>query len=126
MKKYLILVLIFNNYISFSQEEFGFSAASLAGIENNWIDSADCIYGNCYDGFGMLSNDENFYFGEFENGKSVGITHIFTKSNDITYYSNYANILNGDVIRIKKDPRSSFIDIELLEFENNQFKSKKY
>ena len=111
MKKYLILVLIFNNYISFSQEEFGFSAASLAGIENNWIDSADCIYGNCYDGFGMLSNGDNFYFGEFENGKfnglgfkstdgknnvlsrfkngeANGLVHGFTKSSDLTYFIN--------------------------------------
>lgn len=140
MKKYLILVLIFNNYISFSQEEFGFSAASLAGIENNWIDSADCIYGNCYDGFGMLSNGDNFYFGEFENGKfnglgfkstdgknnvlsrfkngeANGLVHGFTKSSDLTYFRrNNENKINGTAVRTSNNRFS------ILEFDNNKLK----
>ena len=81
------------------------------------IDDGVCIYGDCFDGFGMISNYETdqYYVGEFKEGKfsGYGLLH----SNKQSYLANWLN-------NKKSEPQLLFSKLNSAIYKGN-FLSKR-
>ena len=82
------------------------------------IDNGVCIYGDCFDSFGMISNYETdqYYIGEFKEGKFSGYGLLY--SDKQTYLANWLD-------NKKLEPQLVFSKLNSAVYKGNFFRSLK-
>ena len=80
VKKSIVLIIL-----------FFFSEKSYSQMES-LIATGNCVYGNCFEGFGMIVDykKDQFYLGEFKNGESSGFG-FFNYKNGFAVESSLSN-----------------------------------